>query len=83
MEFVYAFLIAMLASMAALPVLVYVGNRFAFVDEPSPRKVHSTPIPRIGGPAIALGSMLAICIVGAEFLNREVVALLTCGTSGI
>ena len=79
MEFVYAFLIAMLASMAALPILVYVGNRFAFVDEPSPRKVHSTPIPRIGGPAIALGSMLAICIVGAEFLNREVVALLLAG----
>jgi len=79
MEFVYAFLIAMLISMAVLPFLVYLGNRFAFVDQPSPRKVHSSPIPRSGGPAIALGSVLAVFLVGIDYIDRQVVALLLAG----
>ena len=79
MDFVHAFLISMLVSMAALPFLVYLGNRYAFIDQPSPRKVHTSPIPRIGGPAIALGFTFGILALGPEVFDRQVVALWLAG----
>ena len=43
------------------PVTAYLGRRFGLVDKPSGRKVHTEPVPRIGGIAIFLafhGSIL-------------------------
>lgn len=79
MDFVFSFVIGMLVSMIALPVMIYIAHRFAFIDEPSPRKVHSTPIPRIGGPAIALGSILAVALIAQDLLATKTIALLASG----
>jgi len=79
MDFVFSFVIAMLISMATLPVMIYIAHRFAFIDEPSPRKVHASPIPRIGGPAIALGAILAATVMMPDILQPKTVAMLIAG----
>jgi UDP-GlcNAc:undecaprenyl-phosphate GlcNAc-1-phosphate transferase len=42
-------------TIALIPIFIKLGLRFQIVDIPDARKVHSSPIPRIGGIAIALG----------------------------
>lgn len=52
-------IIAGLLSLIVTFVLVYpvkaIAVRYGFLDMPNERKVHTTPIPRIGGVAIAIG----------------------------
>jgi len=79
MDFVFSFVIAMLICMVTLPLMIYLAHRFAFIDEPSPRKVHTGPIPRIGGPAIALGSILAVAVMAPDLLQPKTMALLLAG----
>jgi len=45
--------------MAWVPVLVRLANRWQILDQPGTRKVHTVPIPRIGGLAMALGVFVA------------------------
>ncbi|MDE2348503.1 MAG: undecaprenyl/decaprenyl-phosphate alpha-N-acetylglucosaminyl 1-phosphate transferase [Gammaproteobacteria bacterium] len=54
-----SFLSAMVVTMAWLPVLVRASRRMQLVDMPGARKVHATPIPRIGGLAMATGVLVA------------------------
>src|SRR3974377_2161906 len=49
----------MVVTMAGLPVLVRFANKWLFVDQPCERKVHTVPIPRIGGLAMACGVLVA------------------------
>ena len=79
MTSVLAFVVAMLVTMALLPVFIRLSRRFAFVDEPAPRKVHATPIPRLGGPAILIGVVAAIALLGSEMPLDERVLLLLAG----
>lgn len=59
----WAFLIALSASLIlTLPVRA-LAIRVGMVDSPGPRKVHLTPIPLLGGLAIYAGVMLGIFIV--------------------
>jgi len=50
--------------MASTPVVIRVSRKFNLMDRPSARKVHSIPVPRIGGVAIFLACILggASCI---------------------
>ena len=57
------FLLAMVVTMAWLPVFGKLAARWRIVDHPGDRKVHATPIPRIGGVAMAIGVMVASVIV--------------------
>jgi UDP-GlcNAc:undecaprenyl-phosphate GlcNAc-1-phosphate transferase len=63
MQFVMPFLLAMLVTMAWLPVFGKLATKWRIVDHPSARKVHVAPIPRIGGVAMAIGVLLAAIIV--------------------
>lgn len=51
---------SLLISMALIPPLRLVADRFRFVDLPGERKVHMHPIPSVGGIAFALGSFSSI-----------------------
>lgn len=74
MTYILSFSIAMVVSMALLPGLIYVGERFSFVDQPNDRKVHRTPIPRIGGLAIFAGvATAAAWIYPAPFTSDTLV----------
>ncbi|MFA5928664.1 MAG: MraY family glycosyltransferase [Candidatus Margulisiibacteriota bacterium] len=64
------FLVALLVTLALTPVI----QRFAFligaVDTPNKRKVHSIPIPRIGGIAMYIAFMIALVVHGE--INRTI-----------
>jgi len=51
-----------LISTAAIRIIMHTKLIFVFVDPPDPRKVHSAPIPRVGGIAI-IGAVLAATLV--------------------
>jgi UDP-GlcNAc:undecaprenyl-phosphate GlcNAc-1-phosphate transferase len=59
MHFVLPFLLALIVSMALLPVLGRFASKCGIVDRPSTRKVHAAPIPRIGGLAMVIGVLVA------------------------
>ena len=63
MLYVMPFLLAMIATMAWLPLFGRLATRWGIVDKPGVRKVHTKPIPRIGGIAMLLGVLLAAIIV--------------------
>lgn len=59
MQVVVPFMLAMVVTMACLPVLARIAVKWLFVDHPAARKVHMTPIPRIGGLAMSAGVFTA------------------------
>jgi UDP-GlcNAc:undecaprenyl-phosphate/decaprenyl-phosphate GlcNAc-1-phosphate transferase len=61
MDLLLAFVIAMMVTMALIPPLVRVAARLQVLDDPAGRKVHSRPIPRVGGIAMVAGSVLPLC----------------------
>jgi UDP-GlcNAc:undecaprenyl-phosphate GlcNAc-1-phosphate transferase len=63
MLLVMPFLLAMVVTMAWLPVFGRVATKWRIIDHPGERKVHVTPVPRIGGVAMAIGVLVAAIIV--------------------
>ena len=58
-------LIAMLAmalSMAIIPLMMRLAPALGMIDKPDPRKVHSTPVPRVGGLGIVVGAFIPMLI---------------------
>src|SRR3981189_2107420 len=62
MQYVMSFIVAMVVTMTWLPLLAKLATRWLIVDRPGARKVHATPIPRIGGLAMAIGVFVAALI---------------------
>lgn len=58
------FLLAMSVTMALIPPLMQAAARWHFLDAPGARKVHTTPVPRVGGIAMAAGMLLALVLSG-------------------
>jgi len=58
----FLLVMAVPASMLIIPFAWRLAPRLGMMDKPDPRKVHSTPIPRIGGWGIVLGTLLPIVI---------------------
>ena len=65
----------MFTAIVLIPPLTYVYNRFNLVDIPSPRKVHTTPIPRVGGIAIVIATMIPV--IGWVHLDIPILGVLT------
>jgi len=57
MLFLSTFLSALLLTVVAVPLLTRLAPRLSLVDHPGERKVHSAPMPRVGGLAMALGAL--------------------------
>src|SRR5258707_14219014 len=62
MQYAMPFIVAMVVAMAWLPLLTKVAAKWGIVDQPGARKVHSAPIPRVGGLAMAIGVFVAAVI---------------------
>jgi UDP-GlcNAc:undecaprenyl-phosphate GlcNAc-1-phosphate transferase len=62
MPYLLPFLLAMVVTMAWLPVFGRVAAKWRIVDHPGERKVHAAPIPRIGGVAMAIGVLIAAIV---------------------
>jgi UDP-GlcNAc:undecaprenyl-phosphate/decaprenyl-phosphate GlcNAc-1-phosphate transferase len=55
--------LAIAVSMLVIPVGRRLAPRLGLVDMPDPRKVHTVPIPRVGGWGITLGILLPVLLV--------------------
>jgi UDP-GlcNAc:undecaprenyl-phosphate/decaprenyl-phosphate GlcNAc-1-phosphate transferase len=53
-----AFIIALSVTAALIPILVRWAPAIGLTDAPGPRKVHSMPVPRVGGLAMAAGLLV-------------------------
>lgn len=59
MQYVMPFIVGMVVTMAWLPVFVRLANKWLIIDHPGARKVHTAPVPRVGGIAMASGVFIA------------------------
>lgn len=62
MIFLSTLILAVLITIVATPVLSSLAVRFNVVDLPGERKVHTHPIPRIGGIAMAFGAFVPLLL---------------------
>lgn len=65
------FVIALTVTAVSIPWVRKIAINFGFVDAPAQRKLHSTPIPLMGGVAIFAGAMAAVLFFSGE-LARSV-----------
>jgi UDP-GlcNAc:undecaprenyl-phosphate/decaprenyl-phosphate GlcNAc-1-phosphate transferase len=55
-------ILSMAISMAIIPVMIKLAPYVGMVDKPDQRKVHTLPIPRVGGVGIVIGALLPMFI---------------------
>lgn len=73
--FIAIFLIALTVTLVGTPWVRKLALAFGFVDAPAQRKLHSTPIPLMGGVAIFGGAIIAILIFSPQ-LPRSVAGVI-------
>ena len=56
------FIIALMVTLASTPFVRRLAIAIGFVDAPAQRKLHSTPMPLMGGVAIVAGALLALLL---------------------
>jgi len=77
-RWLYVLLFAFATTVALTPVTIRLGYRWGLVDQPNERKIHRTPIPRMGGVAVALGLVGSILV---NFILEDwMVAILAAGS---
>ncbi len=74
----YLFLISMSSVFLLAPASAWLAVRIGAMDQPSERKVHTLPVPRIGGLAVYLAFMVAV--LRNQQFSREVWGILLGGT---
>lgn len=70
------FLSALVFSTLGTPLARRLALYTGVVDTPNARKVHTNPVPLLGGAAIYGGFVLALILFGERFYVRELVAIL-------
>lgn len=58
-----AFVASSLVVLGSTPIVRAIGLKTGFVDRPGGRKVHDTPMVRLGGVSIFLGTLVALLLV--------------------
>jgi len=57
------FLVALGSALVLTPLVKRLGVRLGAVDDPAERKVHTTPIPRVGGVAVLFAFTIAMALL--------------------
>lgn len=73
--FIAIFLIALTITLVGTPWIRQIALTFGFVDAPAERKMHSSPMPLMGGVAIFGGAIIAILLFSPQ-LPRSVVGVI-------
>lgn len=74
MLFLFGFFVSLTITMVLIPPIMKWADKIGAIDLPDARKVHTTAIPRVGGIAMVIGSVLSI-ILWAEF-DSQIISLL-------
>jgi UDP-GlcNAc:undecaprenyl-phosphate GlcNAc-1-phosphate transferase len=69
------FLSALLFAVGATPIARRVALTLGIMDHPNARKVHSAPIPLLGGVAIYAACVAAVALFGSEFYVAQLVGI--------
>jgi UDP-GlcNAc:undecaprenyl-phosphate GlcNAc-1-phosphate transferase len=77
--FIIVFIIALSVTAFSTPWIRRIALSAGFVDEPNARKVHTTPIPLLGGVAIFAGAMLAVVVAYEGRTPRSIAGALIAG----
>jgi UDP-GlcNAc:undecaprenyl-phosphate/decaprenyl-phosphate GlcNAc-1-phosphate transferase len=75
-ETLFGFILSLSITMVLIPVLMRWAAPLQILDIPEARKVHESPIPRIGGIAMVIATLLAMFLWGAA--TRPMKALWVC-----
>ncbi len=62
MTYITALLLPLFATISLVPILIKISMRVKALDVPDARKVHTEPVPRIGGIVIAIGVFIPMLI---------------------
>jgi UDP-GlcNAc:undecaprenyl-phosphate/decaprenyl-phosphate GlcNAc-1-phosphate transferase len=79
LTFLLIFIIALATTAASIPWLRRFALGAGFVDTPNARKVHTTPIPLLGGVAIVVGAILAVFFAFRGEVPRSIAGALIAG----
>jgi UDP-GlcNAc:undecaprenyl-phosphate GlcNAc-1-phosphate transferase len=79
-QYMLIFASALLIVLGIIPFVRKAAIRWGFMDLPSARKVHTHPVPRLGGVAIYLGCIIALVAFGHQFYVAQVVSMLVGAT---
>jgi UDP-GlcNAc:undecaprenyl-phosphate GlcNAc-1-phosphate transferase len=60
MDYVFALFAGLFMTMVAVPPLVRISTWLHLVDEPNWRTVHESPVPRVGGIAVGVATIIAV-----------------------
>lgn len=70
MTYLVVYFGAILAAMFLVPVVSRLAKKYHLVDNPGPRKVHRVPIPRVGGIAFAVPTL--VIVLSAFLLDNSI-----------
>ncbi|MEQ1790963.1 MAG: MraY family glycosyltransferase [Nitrospiraceae bacterium] len=62
LRWLYILLFAFLGAGALTPIMVHLSHQWGLVDQPSDRKIHVYPTPRLGGVAVYLGFLGSVLL---------------------
>nr|MBC7244574.1 undecaprenyl/decaprenyl-phosphate alpha-N-acetylglucosaminyl 1-phosphate transferase [Chloroflexota bacterium] len=79
-QYMLIFASAFLIVLGIIPLVRKSAIRWGFIDQPSARKIHTHPVPRLGGVAIYLGCIIALVAFGHQFYVAQVVSMLVGAT---
>jgi UDP-GlcNAc:undecaprenyl-phosphate GlcNAc-1-phosphate transferase len=71
---------ALIIVVGSMPLVKWAAARWGFMDEPSARKVHARPTPRLGGAAIYLGCIAALLVFSDRLYVSQLVSILVGAT---
>jgi UDP-GlcNAc:undecaprenyl-phosphate/decaprenyl-phosphate GlcNAc-1-phosphate transferase len=72
LRYILICLSAMIIVLVAVPLVKRSAVRWGFIDVPDARKVHTRPLPRLGGLAIYLGCISALLVFDRFYLSQLV-----------
>jgi UDP-GlcNAc:undecaprenyl-phosphate/decaprenyl-phosphate GlcNAc-1-phosphate transferase len=70
------FFAALLFAVAATPIARRVAFTLGILDQPSARKIHSSPVPLLGGVAIYVAFLAALLLFSDAFYVNQVIGIL-------
>jgi UDP-GlcNAc:undecaprenyl-phosphate GlcNAc-1-phosphate transferase len=62
LRWLYILLFAFLGAGALTPFMAHLSHQWGLVDQPSARKIHAHPTPRLGGVAVFLGFLGSVLL---------------------
>ncbi len=71
---------ALVFAVGGTPLARYLAPRLGIIDQPSERKIHAKPVPRLGGAAIFAAVMLALLFLKDEANFDQFVSILIAAT---